>query len=255
MFLVKPCWWLWITSFTCIFLYIAFARTCSTIFPMKHAGKARWSVVSCICLSSLLKIGIIFPDNSGFAWTPWLFKSDREHNSNNIRQFPQALGMHLIRPHRSVPVQFHQVVLNQLFTYRGRAMLLNRRFRDLRDVGSLTANDSWGGELVHNLSLLHIRCHQFSLLVYWGCTLLGLPFLTNVLAESFPLSLYIFHLFWLFFIFNWVKDRFGLVTQTLMPRSFRSLGFERVFTAYKSICFRGSSIRSWVGWCIYSTSL
>lgn len=191
------------------------------------------------------------------------FLNDRESLDHYISQFPQDPGTYLIRPHRFVPVHFHQVVLNQLFVYWGRTMLLKGRFGDLRDVGSLMpvtteVENSFGTSafctsIVTSFPFLFIE------------SALSLAFLFWPMYSQNPFFLFFisFIYFWLLFIFSWANDRFGLVVQTLMPNSSlqgseisTTFGiFERVFTASKSICFRGSSIRSWVGWCIYSTCL
>lgn len=63
------------------------------------------------------------------------------------------------------------MVLNLLFAYSGRVCAIPTptwMFRELRDVGSLTDSEDWGKELIEYLSLLHISCHQFSLLIYLG---------------------------------------------------------------------------------------
>jgi len=70
------------------------------------------------------------------------------------------------RPHRLLCVQLHPVVSNLLFSYTERDFpppFLASRFRDVRDVGSLTGSKDWGEELVEYLNLLHV-C--WSLLFY-----------------------------------------------------------------------------------------
>lgn len=121
--------------------------------------------------------------------------------------------MHLSRPNRSVPVQFQQVVLNQLFAYRGSTTLLNWRFQGLERCWK-SANDNWGEELVWCLRLLHICYHQFFLLVCWGALL---AFLFWPIYRIF--ILYIVYLFLVAFYFLFNEDRFGLVVQTLMLNS------------------------------------
>lgn len=65
-------------------------------------------------------------------------------------------------------------------------------FRDMRYLGSLTANEESCNELVDYLSLLFACCWQFTLLIYKRETLsLAFFFLTNVHTESLPVIFYI----------------------------------------------------------------
>jgi len=61
-----------------------------------------------------------------------------------ISHFSQDPRMHVIEPLRLVSVQFHQVVLNLLFSYTGRDFALpalTYTFGDSRDVGSLIGSE------------------------------------------------------------------------------------------------------------------
>lgn len=93
--------------------------------------------------------------------------------------------MHLLRAHRLVAIQLHQVILNLLFTYTGRGFTPptpTQRIRDLREVGSLTVSEDWDKELIDYFTLL-ISVSPFLLIT--GATLsLAFSFLTYVLMES-----------------------------------------------------------------------
>lgn len=99
----------------------------------------------------------------------------QECPGNNI--IPQGAGMPLTRSHRLVPIQFHQGLLNLLFTDNGGDFTIptpSCSLRESRDTDNLMVTE--GKELTEHLSLLHICCHQFSLLIYQGYIVLGLFF-------------------------------------------------------------------------------
>jgi len=70
--------------------------------------------------------------------------------------------MHLVRSHGLVYVQVPQVVSNLSVSYNGKDLVHPvpaLRFRDLRDVGRVTASENRSKKNVEHLSLLHVSYH------------------------------------------------------------------------------------------------
>lgn len=89
---------------------------------LKHGGEAQRSVFSCLYFLLILKIGVMFPFivTRNFVWLLWIFKCDWEWLEKSTSQFPLVPRLHITRPHRLVPIQFHQVDTNHCFAYSGR---------------------------------------------------------------------------------------------------------------------------------------
>lgn len=67
----------------------------------------------------------------------------QEHPGNNI--IPQGAGIPLTRSHRLVPIQFHQVLLNLLFTDKGddfTSLVLSCSLRESRKTENLKGKNS-----------------------------------------------------------------------------------------------------------------
>ena len=112
----------------------------------RHRHEAYWSVVPWVFFPTFLKNGhdvSLFQslrasaDNHDF---PNMMKNDLATTSANF--FLQDLGVHVFQSHRLIHVQFHHGVSNLPYSYSESYFALPtlaERFRDIRDVGSLTA--------------------------------------------------------------------------------------------------------------------
>ena len=80
-----------------------------------------------VLLSTLYKNGhcvSLLPVMRHFVWLPWPFKYHGECLGNDISQFPQNSGMHLVRSHRLMHIQVPQVFPNLVFPYSRRGLPL-----------------------------------------------------------------------------------------------------------------------------------
>lgn len=113
-----------------------------------------------------------------FTWLTTLFKYHGEWFGSCIIQFPQDSRMHLVVSHRFIHNQVLYIIMNLIFSYRGRDFpppVPNLQSIHLRDVGGEIAIEDWG-KRVEFLSLLH--CYKFASDVHSG----GVHFLCTSLS-------------------------------------------------------------------------
>lgn len=146
-----------------------------------HKGDARPSVVPWILPSPFFKNerGIPFSSNWGLSLT----------NMNcqiwHIMAWLQHQTVSSCMPSSSIDLWLCSFIkwswTCSLFRVGGTSLSPATHSEDLREVGSLTTCEDRGKELIDYLSLLHISCHQFTLVHQWQYALLGLFFLTCII--------------------------------------------------------------------------